>query len=500
MVQTEWAAFIQDDWKVARNLTLNIGLRYENFGTTKDKQNTVRNFLVGSGDNMFQRIANGIVNYAPDFYPVYWKNFDPRFGFAWDPSRDAKSTIRGGYGIANDRMSSQPVNNYRGNPPLFAQGNLGVPYGSTFIYSLGDPTKPYVGYPVDAALQVGLDSHNGIAGVRATLQGADRNFRTPYVHNWFFGVQHGLARSTILELNYIGSAGHHLTNAVNWNRYAGDLLDGKFDGINASFAAINMVQSTSNSIYHGATASVKHGFGSQITIQGSYTYGKAIGDTDQETSNTNWQDAWNRRAERSLLSFDTTHRFTLNGLWNLPFFRDNAGNLVAHHVLGGWQLSGVTILDNGTPFNIINSATFSPIKDANGNIIGNKGGDYNADNNGGDRPNAPIGNIQMSGWNRQQFVAGVFKVSDFGVPAPGTDGNLGRNVFRGPGYAATDLSLAKKFMMGERITALLRVDSYNAFNRVNLNNPSGEMSSSNFGKVTATQTPRLFQVALRLSF
>lgn len=500
MVQTEWALFIQDDWKIARNLTLNIGLRYENFGTTTDKQNTVRNFLYGAGDNMLQRIANGKVDYAPDFYPDYKKNFDPRLGFAWDPTGKAKWTLRGGYGIANDRMSTQPANNYRGNPPLFGQANLGVPYGTTFLYSLGDPTKPYVGYPVDPALQLGLDSHNGIIGARATLQGVDRNYRTPYVHNWFFGIQHEVVRATIVEVNYIGSAGHHLTSAVNQNRFAGDMLDGKFDGLNASFAAINMVQSTSNSIYHGATASVKHGFGSQVTVQASYTFGKAIGDTDQETGNTNWQDAWNRRAERSLLSFDTTHRFTLNSTWNMPFFKNRDQYKLAHYVLGGWQLSGITILDNGSPFNITNSATFSPIKDSAGNIIGNKGGDYNADNNPGDRPNAPTGTIQTSGWSRQQFVSGLFKASAFGVPTPGTNGNLGRDVFRGPGYASTDLSLSKKFTIRERFTALLRVDAYNAFNRVNLNNPNGDMSSSTFGMVTSTQTPRLFQVGLRLAF
>lgn len=496
MVQTEWALFIQDDWKVTRTLTLNIGLRFENFGTTKDKQNTVRNFLVGAGDNMMQRIANGKVDYAPDFYPTYWKNFDPRFGFAWDPTGKAKWTVRGGYGIANDRMSSQPVNNYRGNPPLFAQANLGVPYGTSFIYSLGDPTKPYVGYPVDAALRVGLDSHNGISGIRSALQGADRNFRTPYVHNWFLGVQHELARKTIVELNYIGSAGHRLTNGVNWHRYPGDMLDGTFDGLNPSFASINMVQSTSNSIYHGATASVRHGFGSQITLQGSYTFGKAIGDTDQETGNTNWQNGWNRAAERGLLGFDTTHRFTLNGNWNMPFFKNRDQYKLAHYVLGGWELSGITILDNGNPFSITNSAAFR----WNSTKTANIGGDYNADNNSGDRPNAPSTAVQSSGWTRQQFLTGVFLASAFPTPAPGTDGNLGRNTYRGPGYASTDLSLAKKFTIAERVTGLLRVDAYNAFNRVNLNSPNGDLNSSNFGKVTSQQSPRLFQVGLKLSF
>ena len=144
-------------------------------------------------------------------------------------------------------------------------------------------------------------------------------------------------------------------------------------------------------------------------------------------------------------------------------------------------------MDNGTPFNITNGATYP-------------NGDYNADNNAGDRPNAPTGTIQISGWNRQQFLTGLFKVADFPKPTLGTDGNLGRNVYRGPGYASTDLSLAKKFSIRERVTALLRADAYNAFNRVNLNNPTGDLNSSNFGKVTAVQSPRLIQVSLKLQF
>jgi len=306
-------------------------------------------------------------------------------------------------------------------------------------------------------------------------------------------------------VNYLGSAGHHLTNGININRFAGDLISnpsqiGQFHGLNASFAAINMVQSTSNSIYNGATVSVKHVFNAGFTVQGGYTFSKAIDDTDQETSNTNWQDAWNRQAERGLAGFDTTHRLTINGLWNLPFFKNKDQMKLAHYVLGGWELSGVTILDNGSPFTITNGATFSAITDSSGRVIGNKGGDYNADNNAGDRPNAPTGNIQSSGWSRQQFLTGIFKVTDFGVPTPGTDGNLGRTTYRGPGFAETDLSLAKRFMMGERFSALLRVDAYNAFNRVNLNNPVADMSSSNFGKVTSQNTPRLFQVGLKLRF
>src|SRR5262249_33123723 len=145
------------------------------------------------------------------------------------------------------------------------------------------------------------------------------------------------------------------------------------------------------------------------------------------------------------------------------------------------------ILDNGMPFTVTNGATYP-------------NGDYNADNNGGDRPNAPVTAIQTSDWSRQQFVTGVFQVADFPKPTLGTDGNLGPRTYRGPGYVSTDLSVAKKIPIAERFNALFRLDAYNAFKRVNLNNPTGDLNSSNFGKVTSTQSPRLLQVGVKLSF
>jgi hypothetical protein len=493
---TEWAAFIQDDWKVSRTLTLNLGLRYENMGTYYDKDGTLRNFILGPGDSYEARLATGRVDIVKSFYPKDWNNFDPRVGFAWDPSGRGKMTVRGGFGVSNNRLATLPAENYRGNPPLLAQTTLGSQFGTTFGYSLGDPSKPYAGYPVDAALKLGLDEHNGIKGARVGLTAVDPNLRTPYVYNWFFGVQREMHK-VVVEVNYIASAGHHLFNSVNLNRFAGDLVpDGIFNGFNPSFAAISMIQSTSNSIYHGATLSVKRQMGKALSLQGAYTYGKAIDDTDGETGTTSWQNAWDRRAERGLAGFDVRHRLNLVGVWNMPFFREKGSMPLAHWVLGGWQLSGLAIFDNGTPLTVTNAGAFR--LDPNTKL--NVGGDYNADNTGGDRPNAPTTALQTSGWTRQQFLNGIMPASAFTAPLPGQDGNLGRSTYRGPGFAQTDLSMAKTFPMGERVRADLRVDAFNAFNRVNLNNPTMDLSSTNFGKSTGTNTARLFQLGLRLSF
>jgi len=495
---TEWALFVQDDWKISHNLTLNLGLRYEVFGTYNDKENTLRNFLFGSGNNELDRIAHGRVDYVGQFAPTYYKNFNPRLGFAWDPTGKSKMTVRGGYGIVNDRMATLPVENYRGNPPLLAQASLGLLLGTpSFTYSLGDPSKPFVGYPVDPALQLGLDANNGIKGARVSITSVDPNLRTPYIENWFVGIQRQVLNGTVVELNYIGSAGRHLFNSINVNRFAGDLLaTGTFHGLNPSFQSISMIQSTSNSIYNGLTFSVKHAFHRGVTLQGNYTYGKAIDDTDGETGNTSWQNAWNQRAERGLAGFDVRQRLNLVGIWETPFFKNRGAFAPAHYVLGGWQLSGIAILDSGTPITVTNTAAFR--LDPTGKV--NLGGDYNADNSTGDRPNAPLTAVQTVGFSRQAFITGIVPASIFPAPAPGTDGNLGRDTFRGPGFAQVDLALTKNFKIGERINATLRGDAYNAFNRVNLTNPTLDLNSVNFGKSTGQNTPRLMQVGLRLRF
>ena len=116
------------------------------------------------------------------------------------------------------------------------------------------------------------------------------------------------------------------------------------------------------------------------------------------------------------------------------------------------------------------------------------------------RPNAPATGVATSGWSRQQFLSGIFPVSLFPIPAPGTGGDLGRNVFRGPGFGQIDFSLSKEFHVTERIAMRLRGEAFNALNKVNLNNPTLDLSNPNFGKSTSALIPRQFQLGLKLMF
>jgi len=145
------------------------------------------------------------------------------------------------------------------------------------------------------------------------------------------------------------------------------------------------------------------------------------------------------------------------------------------------------VMQSGQPLSVTNAASYPR-------------GDYNADGTGGDRPNNPAATLKRDGFERADFLRGIFKASDFPIPTPGTNGNLGRNTFRGPGYIQTDASLTKKFAVTERISLSVRLDGYNLPNRTNLLEPVMDLNSNSFGKSTDTLPAKAYQAALRLTF
>lgn len=482
---SEGGAFFQDDWKPRKDLTINIGMRWEYYGPIKDANNRLRAFQWGPGSNYTERLANGKVDVVDAMWPSSKTNFGPRFGFAWDAGGKGTTVIRGGYGISYDRLATAIAATYRNNPPLNAVATLGPLLGTPFTYSLGDTSKPFLGYPVDPGLRVGLDERNGIRGARVSVVAVDPGFRNPYAHDWFFGVQRALPARLQFEAGYLGTAGHRLVNVSNANRYAGDMLDGRFDGINRSFATITNSQSGSNSIYHGGILSLKRDFANGFNVQGAYTYGKVITDAETGQGETLYQDTANRKRDRALASFDVPQRLAVFGTWDLPWLRSCPS--ITCKVVGGWQLSGSGILEKGTPFSVFTTAPWPR-------------GDYNGDNTAFDFPNAPADSIKRKDFSRSELLSSIFPASAFTSPTGGVPGNLGRNVFRGPAFARFDLALAKTFRITERLSSVLRLEAFNAPNRVNLNNPVGDLNSNNFGKVTSANQPRQMQATLQIRF
>lgn len=481
----EWALFVNDDWKLTRNFSLNLGLRYENYESPTEVNGLLRNLVFGQGSNFAQRLANSTMQTVQNFFPSGPGNLAPRFGFAWDPNGKGKTSIRGGFGIAYDRLFMTPLLNFRGDPPLRATATLGAQYGTSFTYELGNSTQPYLGFPIDPALQLGLNTANGIKGARVAVYTVDPNLKQAYTENWFLGIQHDLWAGIVVEADYQASAGHHLYDNSDVNRFDGDLLtNGTFHGFSPYFSNVYFISSGDNSIYESGMLRIRRRFLNGFTVQGAYTYSKAIDVTDTLTNTAVYEDAGNRTLDRALAGYDVRNRLSLNGVWQLPFLRAQHGFL--GNAFGGWQLSATGIFQSGFPLSVTDNAY--------------PAGDFNKDGTAQDRPNVPASNVPRSGFSRAQFLTGIFPVSAFPIPVAGTDGNLGRNTFTGPGFAEVDLSLEKQFAITERIKLSIRGEAYNALNHVNLNAPVLDLSSATFGQSTSTLSPRQFQVGARLSF
>jgi hypothetical protein len=190
---TEYGSYVQDDWKVRRDFTVNFGFRYEYFGPYTDAKNRLSNFLLGTGDYV-QQIATGSSQVVKQSWQPNHLDFAPRLGLAWDIGGKGKDVIRAGYGIGYDRLATVYPAGYRNNPPLIGVITAGTQYGTTFTYGLGNPSAQpsqynpqSLGYPIDASFAAGLNGQNGIIAQRLSIIGVNQRLPQPYTQNWFFG-------------------------------------------------------------------------------------------------------------------------------------------------------------------------------------------------------------------------------------------------------------------------------------------------------------------------
>ena len=495
------SAFIQDDWKIAPNFTLNLGLRWENFFNPSDAEcsTCIANMTFPAGDDFNSRIANAIMQGQDGLLDSGFHTFSPRVSFAWDPTREGKMSIRAGAGIFYDRISNQLYDGEFTNPPEFAQAaaTLNDPVTKP-RFGLGATSDPPYNYQFPINLQSGLDERNGLLNGRANVVAVDPDLDPARITNWFFGIQRQLGNEWMVEGNYIGSAGRHLYTRFNVNRFSGDLImnRGNFTGLQPGFAAINLGQSRESSVYHGATAAVKKRFSSGLLFESAYTYGKAIDQSSRLDANVR-ADVFDGRRLRGLADFDIRHKLAISAIWELP---SPGGSGALNKVFGGWQATTVTVLQTSPPFSVICTQAFRAVFDDNGNVVGNTGCDFNADGTNFDFPNTPSFGNSLDDLSKQDYLSGIFTRADFPSPALGRQGDLGRNTFHGPGFANVDFSVMKNLAFTERVNMQFRTEFFNLFNRVNLSNVEGNMNSGLFGRSGSAFAARNIQLGLRLSF
>jgi Carboxypeptidase regulatory-like domain len=516
--------YAQDDWKVTRRVTLNLGLRYDYFGHWGNFHNSTTPmpfFTPGAGSDFAEQVTNGVMEVHSGQNAYVTENrpwgISPRLGFGWDVFGDGKTSVRAGYGLYYNNVAdgSWSFPN-RANPPTWATPSFGL-YNTThpFTYALGNSQG--LGWPVPP-ISFQTTPAGGIAGIPVTTSGVQPNVDQPRTHVWMLSIQKDLGHNFAFEADYNGSHSDHLYVQTDINRFPDDLIlnNGVQTRLNSNFGPILFGRTIGIADGQYGSFMLSKRMSRNWQLRAIYTFGKA---TDDMSSNDNGSYSNTSEAvfnpldvasQHGLSDYDVSKRFTADSLVTLPSpFQEGIGNVL----LGGWRFSTILVLQSGLPFTVYTSAPFVPICSgavapvggscpAGSTVVGNAGGDFNADGYDYDAPNRAPAGAGHTG-SRSDFIRGFASASAFPTPALGQEGNSGRNAYIGPGMANVNVQFAKEFKW-ERYSLEFRADMFNIFNRVNLLGQAGgmvtDLSSSLFGQATTQNLPRSFQFGLHLAF
>jgi hypothetical protein len=483
------ALYVQDDWRASSKLTLNVGLRYEYATPVWERDNLWSNF--NPVTNTLVRATSGSLFDRTGINPDR-KDFGPRLGAAY--SVDQKTSIRAGYGISYAFF----------NRPGSAEEGINGPLA---IFGV-DNQSFTPGGPVPAGF---LTTQNGFnAGIASTfnpiLSNNDyipANTKWPYIQSWFFSVQHQLAKNTVLELAYNGNLSNRLPILGDWNQAAPNAPGGTL-GVQArrpdqSFGAITWVDPVGQNNYNGFSARFEHSFSQGLYVLNSFTWGKAMGDSEQAleyystTTGANPQNIQNLPIEYGPSSYDVKLLNVSSVVYDLPAGRGRqyigSMNPVLDGVLGGWQLSAINTANTGTPLNVY--YTPSAANDVTGLTAEYRGEAFL-------RPNVSCSGTSQS---TAQSLLSYFAACTFTTPpANAPFGNLGRNAFRTPNFEQWDLAVNKNFRITETAKLQFRSEFFNVLNHTNFGAPNQTSNSSAFGTITTTAPPRQIQFSLKLLF
>lgn len=495
-----YAGYFQDDWRVTPKLTLNLGMRWEYFSPLTEKNNNLSNVVFGSGA---QTLTGLSMKVGGDLYKSSYNNWGPQFGFAYsiNPSSAHLAVVRGGFGIAYNRMQEAITLNGRSNPPLVTGLNAvctdialancpGVLYAAS-----GSPTD-INGYPVNSAARSTFGA-NGlpIGGAPISLTAIQQNLPTPLTYKLSLGVEYALTQKWILSLGYQGSLSRHYTrqNNLNWIYYP---------NLNPQVSALNYYSNDVSASSHALLAEIRHSMGKQFSITGQYRYGKVMDSGSQDYYTDQYP--YDNRYAYGRADYDVTHNAKLYGTYSPNLFPHNR---MMNGILGGWQLSGIMQYHTGFPW--------TPIYNNTGcNVV------YVGSNYCNLRPGAQIargtGATSTDDFKRPggQFPNGG--LAYFTVPTYPTTGappppGVGRNTLPGPSYFDTDMDAQKTFgiphagFLGENAGLTIRAMAFNVFNQTNIQpfntgDTNTIITSQYFGQGIKALGSRTIEFQARFSF
>jgi len=557
--------FLQDEWRATSRLTLTLGLRYEYSSPKYDTEGRTFSVVPGQQSSVFPNAPVGLVFPGDKGAPVGvnfpdGRNFAPRFGFAWDPFGNGKTSVRGGVGMFYDILKAEDNFQFNGQAPFFSSAFISFPSGSqipanqsSILTYFNDPfgstgtPNTFPSQPVNHDLDF-----TDLLPFGSSSFFVDPHLKTPYTFQYNLSVQRELARDTVLEVTYLGSSSHGLTALQDVNPFvpgttdrilnlgAGDstcpdttandsgLLDGCTFGSILEFR--NVTKASYNALVADLTKQVNN---SAIFGRTYFTLGYTLSHEIDNVSGFRQRNSVVPSLQPDLLrasgDTDVRNRITFSGGWDLPF--DNAWKSGPKKLTQGWSLFPIVTWRTGFPLDVF--ANLPDVLDAGsegpsglgdpGVVRANLVGPANTFN--------PRSQQTFSG-----FVAGTglpgnyyFNPTSFSnaqcgdlldpppcTPGPGifpsdaqvvadpslaTYGTVPRNFLRGPGRFNVDLAVSKTTaLVGERLKLELRFEFFNLLNHAEFNNPDTNVNSPTFGQILNTADPRIIQIAARLTF
>jgi hypothetical protein len=483
--QNYYIGYVQDEWKIRPNITMNYGLRYEYFGVMREERNLAVVFDT----------VNGVIKPSnTPFYESSKANFGPRLAFTWAPEKFGNKTVfRVGsgiyYGPGQGEDLIQPIESDRISTTL--------PSGTAF--------------PINVpALIAGYDINSPT--LRFQPRAYAPGYRVPErVLSYTASVQQTLPGSAILTVAYVGSQGRNLflrsiTNkitGVSTNPNTGAAIITREFG--DRFAEIDYKTSGGRDNYNSLQTTLNRRFSRGLTFGLQHTWAHSIGTSAGSNEARTAANPYDFNADYGNNNFDVRHSMNLTGLYELPagrgqrWLREGLGS----HVLGNWQLGGVWNYRTGLPIEVLitrpdvayqvngtNQILNAPLV-TNGQVmttavINTLGGGASRNLR---RPDVVAGvNPYATGGDKKQFL----NPAAFAIPQPGTFGNLGRNALHGPSLAQVDLTLQKRFHVSERLNMEFRTEIYNIFNRANFANPSSTLANALGSSATQLQPGQPF--------
>lgn len=490
----DYAAFIQDDWKVRPNLTINLGLRYELFTPPTETGGRLSNFIIDP-----TLAAGGRVVTTDRLFETDRNNFAPRIGFAYSPGRfNERLVLRGGFGVSYNRIPNVLFSNTRGNPPFFARtniccgtavGDFGSPFAGGLIRFVVGSSSSTTSFPINPALAQGIDPvTGGLRGAPVEIFGAFNETPNSHVYTYSFEGQYELPYNLVGSLGYQGSTGRRLIRLVD------QTLIFPING--ANFSNVFFPQPDVNSRYNGLNARLVRRFANNFQFEANYRFSTSRDNLSYEGpgAETNQTNPGDIDSEYGFSDFDVRHFFTTSGTYETSFFRNR--NPVLRAIFDGFQINGILTANTGFPFT---PKFFSDLRQPSGRFFGPI------------RPSAYNGNA-LNDTSDDAFIrpGGNFPGggANFFTLTPNAQPGIERNSFRGPRFFNIDMSVAKQIALpfiNEGANLELRANFFNAFNMLNLApirffDAGSIITDPNFGRSSRGLAGRVIELQARFRF